>query len=300
MTPNNENSVIGQTELTEIIETEIAEHGGSISFARFMELALYHPRFGYYMSGRRRPGRGGDFITSPEATPLFGHALARQMAEFWERLGQPGQWTIREYGAGIGGLAYDILAGLSQLSESAFDSLTYRLAEVSPAMRREAESSMREAGLSHKIIVEDPAGTRLSPILGVVLANEVADAFPAIRLTLEEDGWREQHVTSGSQGFAWCSKPPSTGARSVIDMLENEGVELPVGSVVDASPAASAWFEAVAESLDRGFAMVIDYGYPAQTLYRDHRLQGTIRGYHGHTVTDDPLMRVGLQDLTAH
>ena len=99
--------------LTDIVRSEIEGTGGRITLARFMELALYHPELGYYHSADRRPGRGGDYLTSPEASPLFGITIARQIGECWERLGRPADFSIREYGSGVGGLAYDILAGLS-------------------------------------------------------------------------------------------------------------------------------------------------------------------------------------------
>lgn len=289
----------GNTALIRIISQEIAAHDGSIPFSRFMELALYHPRYGYYMSSERRPGRGGDFITSPEASPLFGHALARQMVEFWERLGRPGHWTIREYGAGIGGLAYDILAGIDRESAAAFDAVTYRLAELNSAMRNEAMESMHQVGLVDKVLAEDPDAD-LPAIEGVVLANEVADAFPAIRIYREGSGWREAHVASGREGFVWADRPLSPAGEGVLDALEREDINLPDRAIVDAAPSAAAWFERAVSTLNRGYAMVIDYGYAARMLYRDHRLGGTIRGYQGHTVTDDPLIRVGEQDLTAH
>ena len=116
--------------LVAAIREEIAAAGGRITFARFMELALYHPHHGYYLSAERRPGRGGDFLTAPEATPYFGITLARQIAEFWERLGKPARFEIREYGAGIGGLAYDVIAGLSTEAPDAAKALRYRLVEI--------------------------------------------------------------------------------------------------------------------------------------------------------------------------
>jgi len=292
-------STDGRPELIRIIQDEITASQGSIPFSRFMELALYHPRFGYYLSSERRPGRGGDFITSPEISPYFGHTLARQMAECWDRLGQPSAWSIREYGAGIGGLAYDLMAGLDQESPRAFDALTYRLAELNPAMRAEATQSMRQAGLGGKVVAEEPTSGS-EPIAGVVLANEVADAFPAVRLMRRDGTWLEAYVATDAGHFSWHYRRPSAVADMVLRNLEADDVSLPDGSVLDAIPAASSWFAAAVSQLDRGYAMVIDYGYPARELYRDHRMAGTIRGYQGHTVTDDPLIRVGLQDLTAH
>ncbi len=292
-------STAGRPELVDLMKDEIISNHGSISFARFMELALYHPEHGYYMSDDRKPGRGGDFITSPEASPLFGHALARQMAEFWDRLGRPSEWSIREHGAGIGGLAYDIMTGLHAETLPAFEALTYRLAEINPAMREEARRSMTEVGLAGKERFEDPADA-LEPIEGVVLANEVADALPVHRLRRTDDGWQEMMVTTGPEGFEWVAGELSQAARSAVGELTSAGIEPPAGSLVDVSPAASEWFREATVHLERGFALIIDYGYQAEELYSSHRLDGTIRGYFEHTVTDNPLIRVGEQDLTAH
>lgn len=298
-----EQNTPGQTgnnsQLVAVILAEIADRGGTIPFARFMELALYHPALGYYMAKTRRPGRGGDFITSPEATPLFGHALARQFAEFWERLGQPAQWSIREFGAGVGGLSYDIMAGLDVESPAAFEALTYHLAEINPAMRAEAGSSMTKAGLRRKIVVEDPS-LSLPKISGAILGNEVADAFPVHRLVRSKADWMESMVAWSDDGFTWLPGSLTEDARVALADLEREGIEFPPGSIVDISPAAGRWFAGALSTLSRGYAMIIDYGYPARELFRSHRLQGTLRGYQGHTVTDDPLVRVGEQDLTAH
>ena len=133
-------------ELVTIIREEIGR-AGAITFARFMELALYHPEHGYYLTEARRPGRGGDFLTAPEASAYFGLTLARQIAECWERLGRPSPFTIREYGAGVGGLAYDILAGLSEEAPEMRDAVRYRLVEPNRYRLTQALAAMAEVGL---------------------------------------------------------------------------------------------------------------------------------------------------------
>ncbi len=179
------------------LRDEIAA-SGSITFARFMDVALYDSEDGYYRAAERRPGRGGDFLTAPEATPLFGITIARQIAECWERLGSPARFVVREYGAGVGGFAYDILAGLSEASPGAFAAIEYRLVDVNEAVLGEALAAMAQVGLSEKVEAElaEP-GVALEPIEGVVLANEVADALPVHRLVWRDGaphellvGWR--------------------------------------------------------------------------------------------------------------
>ncbi|CAN5672114.1 SAM-dependent methyltransferase [soil metagenome] len=289
----------GNQELIALIHDEIIANGGRIVFARFMELALYHPIHGYYMSESRRPGRGGDFITAPEVTAHFGHAVARQMAECWERLGSPDEWSIREYGAGIGGLAYDIMAGLATDAPRAFEALTYHLVELNPFQRAEASRSMTEIGLAGKVVIESP-DVSTSPITGVILANEVADALPIHRLEMTEEGWMEGYVFWDGDGFDWTLDEFSPEAEAAFMELADANLDFSFDDIVEVSPATAAWFDKAIEGLERGYVVIIDYGYPATVLYSSHRLDGTLRGYSGHTVSDDPFTNVGLQDLTAH
>jgi SAM-dependent MidA family methyltransferase len=285
--------------LVNVIRDEIAAGGGRITFARFMELALYHPAHGYYLAAERRPGRGGDFLTAPEATPYFGITLARQIAEFWERLGRPEPFEIREYGAGIGGLAYDVIAGLSTEAPNAAKALRYRLVEINQHLLAQTLAAFDEAGLAHLVVPEAP-GDDPEPITGVALANEVADALPVHRLVMRDGELRERFVVWRDDRFGEEEGEPSDAAARAGAAVLTEGVILGEGDALDVSPAASAWFAGVGRGLARGYALVIDYGYAAGELYSRHRLAGTVRGYHAHTVTDDPFVRVGEQDLTAH
>ena len=287
--------------LTRIIQDEIAAAGGRIPFARFMEVALYHPEHGYYLSTTRRPGRSGDFITSPEASAYFGLTVARQVAECWVRLGRPARLDVREYGAGIGVLAYDTLAGLSEGPSELLAGVRYRMVEPNPHRRAEALSAMDEAGLGGTVVAEAADGPAdLEPITGVVIANEVADALPVHRLVGREDGFGERWVVADGDGFGWEVGPLSPGGERAAAELRASGVVPEPGAVYDASPDAADWFEAACRSVERGYAIVIDYGYPASELYRDHRLEGTLRAYAGHTVTDEVLTNPGERDLTAH
>jgi SAM-dependent MidA family methyltransferase len=267
-----------------------------------MELALYHPEFGYYLAEIRRPGRGGDFLTAPEATPYFGITLARQIAECWERLGRPAPFEIREYGSGIGGLAYDIIAGLSTEAPEVVASLRYRMVEINHHRLAQALAAFDEVGLGHLIEPEVPYGD-LPPIVGVALANEVVDALPVHRLVMRANGFQERFVVWDGGDDGWFTEqegdPGAEAARAGAAVLA-EGVTLADGDLIEVSPAAREWFASVGRGLECGYAIVLDYGYAANELYRGHRLGGTVRGYFEHTVTDDPFLRVGEQDLTAH
>jgi SAM-dependent MidA family methyltransferase len=283
--------------LVDAIRGEIAA-SGRITFAHFMELALYHSEHGYYLAAERRPGRPGDFLTAPEASPYFGLTLARQIAECWERLGRPDPFVVREYGAGVGGLAYDIIAGLSTEAPECATVLNYRLIEPNPHRLAQALDAMEQVGLRHIVVAED--AEHLEPITGVVLANEVADAFPVHRLVMRDGRFRERYVVWRAGWFAEEEGERSEPAQRAAEMLAKEGVAVPDGAAVDVSPAAASWFASAGAEVRRGYAILIDYGYPARELYQAHRLEGTVRGYHEHSVTDDPFQRVGEQDLTAH
>ena len=294
---------LGDPALIAAIRAELAAAGGRLTFARFMELALYHPEHGYYLSPERRPGRGGDFLTAPETHPFFGMALARQVAECWERLGRPDPFIVREYGAGVGGLAYDLIAGLTDEAPEAAAALRYRLVEPNPHRRAQALAAMAEVGLDHVVTVEDVSdGAGAEPIVGVALANEVADAFPVHRLVWRDGGLRERYVVWRDGGFAEeeGELAPEARASEPGEMLRAAGVALGDGDAIEVSPAAAVWFAEVGRGLAHGYAIVIDYGYQARELYRAHRLAGTVRAYRRHTVTDDPFRHVGRQDLTAH
>ena len=291
----------GVPQLIAAIRDAITSGGGRITFAAFMDLALSHPEYGYYRSPERRPGRGGDFLTAPETTPYFGFMVARQIAECWERLGRPDPFTIREIGSGIGGLAYDVIAALLDNHPELRGSLSYRLAEPNPYRQAEAVAAMAQAGLGDIVIAED-TDAPAEPITGVVLANEVADALPVHRLVVRNGRLAERYVSWVDGAFAETEgevSDPELG-EPLLRRLRGEGVTLTDGDRLDVSPASVAWFRAAARGLERGYLLAIDYGYPAAELYRGHRLGGTLRTYAGHVAGDDPFVRVGEQDLTAH
>ena len=298
---------LGHPEAISLLREEIARDG-AITFARFMDLALYHPDVGYYRTPLRRPGRGGDFITSPEVHPFFGMALAHQIAELWERLDRPDPFVVREYGPGVGGLAYDIIVGISVHHPDLLQALRYRLRDVNRYRMAEAMSAMIEVGLDHIVSIEDPSREEtVEPITGVVLANEVADALPAHQLVWTGSMLNEQWVVwnPATDWFAWEERPlsPEVAATDPFQWLGQAGVDpsgWPVGSQIAWVPAITDWICEIEQGLGRGYALIIDYGYPATELYRDHRLEGTIRAYSGHTVTDDPFRLIGEQDLTVH
>jgi SAM-dependent MidA family methyltransferase len=296
-------SDIGNPELVSVIRDEIEAAGGRIPFARFMDLALYHPAWGYYRSPERRPGRPGDFLTAPETHPFFGITLARQIVECWERLDRPEPFFVREYGSGIGALAWDVIAGLSTEAPECRAALQYRLVETNPHRLAESVAGLREGGLGDVVRSEEiPSGSNPEPITGVVIANEVADALPVHRLIWRDGRLREGWVVWSGDKFAEVigDLSPDAVAADPEKMLRENGITLDQGDRIEISPAAAAWFASAAGGLRRGYTIVIDYGYEAAELYREHRLAGTVRTHRGHSVSDDPFVHVGEQDLTAH
>jgi SAM-dependent MidA family methyltransferase len=285
--------------LTDIIRLAIRQTPNkAITLAQYMDLALYHPAHGYYQQARIGPGRTGDFLTSPEASPFFGLTVARQLIEVWDRLGQPDAWEIREYGAGTGVLAYDILAGIAHDAPDANASLRYHLVESNAFRREEAFAAMTKAGLADTVEISDPFDS-LAAFSGVMLGNEVADAFPAHRLLVRAGRLIELYVAEQGEGFGWRGGDRSEEARGLSE-VEAIARSLPDGAILDVSPAAATWFERAVSSLERGLALIIDYGYPTEELYAAHRLEGTLRAYQGQRVTDDPFLEPGAYDLTTH
>lgn len=299
--PNEHPPAHGNAQVIAAIREEILA-SGPIPFARFMNIALYNPGHGYYMSSTRRPGRGGDFLTAPELHPFFGLTIAHQLAECWHRLDRPNPFTILEFGSGVGGLAYDVIAGLLDAEPGLRSSLRYRLNEPNPHRLAQAVAAMDEVGLGDIVT----ADVDTEPFVGVILANEVADAMPVHRLrwtgaAFEElwVGWAEQSGFLDVIG----SLSPEMVTFDPLAYLERAGVEIatwPVDARIEVSPAAAAWAGQLARRLERGYAFVIDYGYPAPELYAGHRLGGLLRVYREHEVTDSPYDAVGEQDLTAH
>ncbi len=163
---------IGEPALVELIRAEITS-GGPITFARFMERALYEPGLGYYATSVARPTRAGDFLTAPELHPIFGWTIARQLDEMWERLGRPEEFVLREYGAGRGTLAASINDGLRRSGSGLAGTLRHEPVDVQ----------------GHVPVVD-----RSSPFIGCVLGNEFLDALPVHRIVREEAGLREIHV----------------------------------------------------------------------------------------------------------
>lgn len=301
MTPNHEplasdpQALAISRRLEGLIRVEIAAAGGLLPFDRFMELALYAPGLGYYVAGSVKLGSGGDFVTAPEISPLFGACVAAQCAE---ALGRLGGGDILELGPGSGALAVQVLSGLETL-----DSLPgrYWMLEPSPDLRERQGRAIGEAlpDLADRCQWLDglPVAFR-----GVVLANEVLDAMPVHRFRVDDLGAIEECFVcerDGELGDAWgpvCS--PVLG--EAIAALQAAGLARSSGYASEVNLRLGPWLEALGASLAAGLVLLIDYGYPQSAYYQADRTMGTLLCHWRHQAHPDPYRHVGLQDITAH
>ena len=280
--------------LAEIIRSEITT-GGPMPFRRFMELALYHAELGYYASGRARIGRGGDFFTNVSVGPLFGRLLARQVAEMWHVLGTPADFAIIEQGAHGGDLAADVLGGLREMFPECDDAVRYQIVEPFPKL--EARQRERLDAFAGKVKwVRELDGICVAE--GVHLSNELPDAFPVHLVKWTGGAWREQMVVVQQDRFVFADGPaPSGELREACARIPGP---LPEGYTTEVNLAAAAWVRAVAVTLQRGFVLAVDYGFPRPEYYAPTRTAGTLSAYANHRREPDPLARPGEIDLTAH
>jgi SAM-dependent MidA family methyltransferase len=281
-----------EPELVRRIRAEIEERG-PITFARFMERALYEPRLGYYRKDAPGPGRQGDFLTAPETHPVFGRVLARQLDELWQAFGRPQIFTLREHGAGSGALALSMLQGLAADDSEVIAHLRYEAVEIDDRRIEAIRRRLVEAGFDQQIEPLEIGG-----LVGVVLANELLDALPVHRVVGRPGGIRELMVAVEGDRFVHLEAEPST--EQVTARLQREGVVLDDGQIAEVCLDLDGWIEGAVAGLERGLLLLIDYGYAAAKLYGPERRAGTLMAYVGHRAHDDPFVNVGRQDLTAH
>jgi len=288
--------------LVSMIHSEIAQRG-PITFARFMDLALYAPEIGYYTSAAVRIGRRGDFLTAPETHWIFGAAIARQVADVWRAMDRPSQFVVREYGAGSGALAEAIATELAVHEPDLAATLRYQAVEINGHRRDDLVRRLEAAAPALRFEAIDPlSAATVVPVAaadtGVVLANEYFDALPVHRVEQGLDGLTEIFVDWRGDSFVDVAGPPSTARLAA--RLATENVHLAPGQRAEIALDLDDWFVALAQWLRNGVVVAIDYGHEAAELYGPSRRAGTLLGYLGHAVVDDPLASVGRQDLTAH
>jgi SAM-dependent MidA family methyltransferase len=268
---------------------------GGIDFETFMELALYAPGLGYYSAGSTKLGAAGDFTTAPEVSELFGRCVARQCAQI---LRESGGGSILELGAGTGRLAATILCELA-----ARDALPthYDILEVSADL---ADRQRQRLGA-----LPDPLRSRVRwlqqlpprPLRGVILANEVLDALPCHRFVMGEATVEALGVTAAADGtLGWARRPADAPLTAAVHELNSTlPARLVPGYVSEVCTRVDPWLASLAACLERGVLLLFDYGLPRAQYYQSDRYNGTLTCHFKHRAHFDPLIHVGVQDITA-
>ncbi|NQE37418.1 class I SAM-dependent methyltransferase [Microcoleus asticus] len=278
-----------------------------ITFAEYMNLALYHPHHGYYNSDRQSIGKQGDFITSSHWGADFAEVLAEQFVEMWEVLGTPHPFTVVEMGAGRGTFAENILQYLQIQYPDLFHILEYIIIEVSPVLQAEQRQRLAEINCVKWCNWDEVVN---NSIVGCFFSNELVDALPVHQIILEQGQVREIYVTAEIQksiqeeinfieGVGEVSTP------KIAEYLDFVGIDLSAsvygdGYRSEVNLAALDWMSTVAQKLQRGYLLTIDYGHPAYRYYNPRRREGTLQCYYRHRYHNNPYINVGRQDLTAH
>lgn len=285
-------------QLSEKIQRSLRRHP-HMTFAQYMQMALYTPGLGYYASGLPKIGERGDFITAPEVSPIFSRCLANQAIQVLQTLPTP---NIIEFGAGQGTMAKDILLEL-QLQQQPLEH--YFIIELSADLRERQQAALKDAlpiEWFNKVIWLDALPAQ--PISAVVLANEVLDAMPFERLRIEPHQALRGYVrfNEETRQFEWdyqkiTDKPLQQFANQLIEHL---GEVSELGYETEINLNIQPWLQAVSDSLSEGVILLIDYGYTREEYYQPARVMGTLRCHYQHRAHSNPFFYPGLQDITAH
>ncbi len=267
---------------------------GPVSFAEYMEMALYEPGLGYYSAGLHKFGAAGDFITAPELGDVFGACLANQIAAIAERLGR---CDILEIGAGSGKLAAQLMSAGAALwpRRSRAQARTYMILERSADLREVQRKTIAAEVPGQAENVRWLDAPPAEPWEGVMLASEVVDALPVERFVVRGDTVRQVCVTTNGEGLALTDRP----APNVLEAAVRALGPLPDGYCSEIQPHLSPWLKSVTAGLEQGVVLLIDYGYPRHEYYSPERRSGTLIAHYRHRAHDDVLRYPGLQDLTA-
>ncbi|MBC7979319.1 MAG: SAM-dependent methyltransferase [Armatimonadetes bacterium] len=272
---------------------------GPLSFPEYLEIALYDPISGYYAGSSQRIGRNGDFYTSVSVGPLFGQLLARHFLNWWENNHRPRRWRILEIGANDGRLAEDIITALHAVSPPAWQSLEYAILEPLPGLRAAQQDRLKNlpAKLRVSASLTDLQQTSLP---GIAFANEVLDALPFHLVKRMDQAWQELYVNADSCDRLFFSPSPIAPDSSLAARLAKLGEKFPDGYQTEVRTNFGAFLESVSSCLLEGSLIFFDYGFAAPEYYEDSRSNGTLRTYSNHQAGENPLLRPGEADITAH
>ncbi|WP_300649260.1 SAM-dependent methyltransferase [Hydrogenophaga sp.] len=272
-------------ELTSIIRRHLEAQGGWLPFDRFMAMALYEPGLGYYTNASAQfghtPQGGSDFVTAPELTPLFGHTLARQVAQALDATGTDEVW---EFGAGTGALALQVIDALAVQGRPL---RRYTIVDLSGSLRERQRATLA----AHADLVRwvDALPEHME---GVVLGNEVLDAMPVQLLARVGGAWFERGVAWHDGQLAWADRPTELRPPLAVPGEHDYLTEI--------HPQAEAFVRTLADRLHRGAAFFLDYGFPEAEYFHPQRHMGTLICHRAHQSDSNPLVDLGRKDITAH
>ena len=273
-----------------LVRDRLVAAGGWLSFAQFMELALYAPGLGYYSAGSVKLGASGDFVTAPEVSDLFSRCVARQCADALAETGG----EILELGAGTGRMAATILQSLAEIGVLPD---RYAILEVSADLsdRQRTRIQQLPAELRKRVVWLDRLPE--TPMRGVILANEVLDALPFQRFVMRDGSAHELGVGLVGEELAWRESSDELAAATA--MLHELSAPLPDGYTTEICLSVESWIASVGQCLDAGALLLFDYGLPRAHYYHPQRTDGTLRCYFKQRAHDNPFINIGVQDITA-
>lgn len=282
-------------QIDSLIRKAIKDSGGKISLEKFMEIALYEPELGYYVSVNRIFGEGGDFVTAPELSPVFSHCIARQIAQVFHLL--PQEKNILEFGAGSGVLALECLRELERL-----DCLPdrYYIYDISPALR-ERQYIKLQASIPH--LVDRVTWLEEFPqtFNGCIIANEVLDAMPVHRVKFRPDEQDQEVVIElKDDQFQWTAGELSPELKQQIKKIRETVPDIADGYESEINLRAQAWIKSLSEIMQSGLVIAIDYGYSRKEYFQPTRYEGTLMCHYQHLAHGNPLLYPGIQDITSH
>lgn len=281
-----------------------------MTFARFMEMALYDPQDGYYMtSGKnvggqmsQRIGWQGDFYTAPELSPVLARTLVHQVMEIDKYLGHPPDFEFVEMGAGTGALARDFLLSCQNEAPDLWKRLVYYIVERSPSLRAVQQQEIFEGighGESSRVQwLSSLADCHDESVTGVLFSNELVDAFPVHRVQGGPEGLQEVFVDYVDGKFV--ERVGNLSSTRVAEYVRQQNIVMAQECTTELHLQAGEWMAEVARVLHRGVVITVDYGHSAGDYYRPERKDGTLLCYYRHSVSQDPYERIGEQDMTAH
>lgn len=274
---------------------EIIKKQKLLTFAAFMELALYHPEYGYYNGEQPLIGKDGDFYTSVHVNSIFGEMIANQLVEMAGLLKGP-VFQLVEYGAGKGFLADDILGTLEKKYPEIFSHTIYYIIEAGKGLKKSQQNLLGK--YRDKVRWIDNLDQVEKPFRGCIISNELVDAFPVHAVIYSEGELKEIYVEYSDQGLREITGPLSHPLLG--EYFSSFQIELEEGQRGEINLASRSWLEEIGQNLEQGFVITVDYGYEAQLLYHPIRNNGTIMCYRKHKSEEDPYINLGEQDITAH